>query len=69
VSFWQKRPGRIAILERVHKRGGIHNLSVKDIVDYVSAVERLDPQIIADATAELNRNECALGRICGRSNH
>jgi hypothetical protein len=41
-------------------------LSVPTIIRYLEAVERLDPSIVRDAVAELNRNEYALGRISGR---
>jgi hypothetical protein len=41
-------------------------ISVPTIIRYLEAVERLDPSIVRDAVAELNRNEYALGRISGR---
>jgi hypothetical protein len=47
-----------AILERVHKRGGVKDLTVPTIIRYLEAVERLDPSIV--------RDEYALGRISGR---
>jgi hypothetical protein len=55
-----------AILERVHKRGGVKDFIFPTIIRYLEAVERLDPSIVRDAIAELNRNEYALGRISGR---
>jgi hypothetical protein len=42
---------------------------VPTIIRYLEAVERLDSTIVRDAIAELNRNEYALGRIRGRSDH
>jgi hypothetical protein len=45
--------------------GPSHPMSVR-MVRYIEAVERLDPTIVRDAIAELNRNEYALGRISDR---
>jgi hypothetical protein len=49
----------------LHNRGGVKDLSVPTIIRYLEAVERLDPTIVRDAIADLNRREYALGRISG----
>jgi hypothetical protein len=43
----------MAILERVHSRA-FKDLSVNAIIEYLEAVERLDPQIVRDAIDDLN---------------
>jgi hypothetical protein len=60
------RPNRRWFPKPRSSRGGVKDLSVSSIVRYIEAVERLDPTIVRDAIAELNRNEYALGRISGR---